>query len=184
MLNLADKITLSRLALTPVIVVLLYFPGKLVCLLALLLFILASLTDLIDGMVARRLGLVSNFGKFLDPLADKVLVCSLLIMMVQLQWAPAWVVILIVIRELLVTGLRAVASDQGIVIAADKVGKWKAATQMVSICFLLLHYEWFGLSPVLPGLVLLYLALVLTVFSGVHYLRNFYRSWMMGEAGA
>jgi CDP-diacylglycerol--glycerol-3-phosphate 3-phosphatidyltransferase len=114
-------------------------------------------------------------GKFLDPLADKLLVASALIMLVKLGWVEAWISITIVSREILVTGLRAIAADQGLVIAADKYGKLKTIVQTVALCPLILHYKWWGFDPNLLGQVLIYLALILTLFSGVNYLRNFYR---------
>jgi CDP-diacylglycerol--glycerol-3-phosphate 3-phosphatidyltransferase len=183
-LNLANKLTLARILGVPVIVLLLYFPTKMTCLLAMLVFIIASLTDLFDGLVARRLGMVTNFGKFLDPLADKILVGSVLIMLVELGWVPAWVVIIIVARETTVTGLRAVASDMGMVLAADKYGKLKTVIQILALCPLLLHFEWFGFDPVGIGTFLLYIALVLTVFSGGNYLYKFYKNWLDEEREA
>ncbi|MBQ1419852.1 MAG: CDP-diacylglycerol--glycerol-3-phosphate 3-phosphatidyltransferase, partial [Desulfovibrio sp.] len=122
-ITLATKITLMRVILVPVVVALLYFEGVITCRLAALAFILASITDWLDGYIARSCHMVSNMGKFLDPLADKVLICSVLIMLVMLGWAPAWVVIVIVSRELIVTGLRTIAIDEGIVLAADRYGK-------------------------------------------------------------
>ncbi|MEE0815316.1 MAG: CDP-diacylglycerol--glycerol-3-phosphate 3-phosphatidyltransferase, partial [Desulfovibrio fairfieldensis] len=103
MLNLANKITLLRILMAPLVVVLLYFEGPAFCILAALAFIFAAITDWMDGYIARRENMVTSMGKFLDPLADKVLICSVLIMFVKLGWAPAWVVIVIVCRELVVT---------------------------------------------------------------------------------
>lgn len=177
MFNLANKITLFRILLVPLIVVLLYFEGKTTCLVATLCFIIASFTDLIDGIVARRSNLVTSFGKFLDPLADKVLVSSVLIMLVELQWVAAWIAIVIICRDLMITGLRAIAADEGIVIAADKFGKLKTVFQLVAIVPLMVHYPLFGFDPVPLGQFLLYTALILTVFSGVNYLYKFYKIW-------
>lgn len=181
-LNLANKLTLARILGVPVIILLLYFPSKIACLCAMIVFIVASLTDMFDGLVARRMGMVTNFGKFLDPLADKILVGSVLIMLVELGWVPAWVVIIIIARETTVTGLRAVASDMGIVLAADRYGKLKTVIQIFALCPLLLHYEWFGMNPASIGMPFLYLALVLTVFSGGNYLYKFYQNWLNEEA--
>jgi len=175
MFNLANNLTFLRIACIPLLVLLLYFPGKISCLIAMFIFIGASLTDLVDGIIARRYNLVTNMGKFLDPLADKLLVASALIMLVKLGWVEAWISITIVSREILVTGLRAIAADQGLVIAADKYGKLKTIVQTVALCPLILHYNWWGFDPNLLGQVLIYLALILTLFSGVNYLRNFYR---------
>jgi CDP-diacylglycerol--glycerol-3-phosphate 3-phosphatidyltransferase len=175
MLNLPNLLTYSRVLAVPVIVVMLYYPGRLVCLLAMLLFIAAALTDMVDGILARRMNIISNFGKFLDPLADKLLISSVLVMLVQLGWVSAWIAIVIIARELTVTGLRAMASDKGLVMAADRYGKMKTIFQIVALCPLILHYPWFGLDPVLPGMVLLYVSLGLTIFSGANYLYNFYK---------
>ncbi len=176
MLNLANKITLLRILMTPLVVLLLYFEGPMTCILATLAFIFASLTDWADGYIARRSNMVTSMGKFLDPLADKVLICSVLIMFVKLDWAPAWVVIIIVCRELVVTGLRAIAIDEGIVLAADKFGKAKTVLQIFAIVPLALHYPLWGMDLRLLGLVLLYIALVLAVVSGANYCYDFYRN--------
>ena len=183
-LNIADKITLSRVAVVPVLIVLLYMPGRITCLVAMLLFIAACLTDMIDGIVARKFNLVSSFGKFLDPLADKILNSSVLIMLVHLRdaaghsWAPVWVVVVIIGRELVVTGLRAMAVEQGAVIAADRFGKLKTILQIVALCPIILHYPWFGLDIATMGKVLLYVALAMTVFSGGNYLYSFLKASM------
>lgn len=179
-MNLANKITLGRVLFVPVIIVLLHYPNKIFCLLATICLLLASLTDILDGYIARREGQVTSFGKFLDPLADKLLVCSILVMLTRLDWIAAWITIVIIGRELLVTGLRAMAADQGVVIAADKYGKLKTITQTVALILLTLHYPWFGLDPIPLGEVVLYIALAITVFSGANYLRVFHIHWLEG----
>ncbi len=176
-LNLANKITLLRIGAIIPILLLLAFPNHFTCWLAFLLFAAASMSDFVDGYIARREGQVTNFGKFLDPLADKLLICSVLIMMVGLGWVPAWVTIIIVVRELAVTGLRAVAADNGVVIAADKFGKWKTVLQLLALAPLIIHYSFWGISPEPIGLLILYLALILTVFSGGNYFYRFYKDW-------
>jgi CDP-diacylglycerol--glycerol-3-phosphate 3-phosphatidyltransferase len=178
LLNLPNKITLSRILAVPVIVVLLYYQNKATCLLACIGFVLASATDLVDGHIARRSNMVTSFGKFLDPLADKVLITSVLVMLVHLGWVEAWIAIVIICRELIITGLRAIAADEGVVIAADRYGKWKTIGQMVALTPLTLHYPWFGFSPVWIGQFLLYIAAALTVFSGMNYLYMFHRHWL------
>lgn len=175
MFNLANKLTLLRIVAIPFLVLLLHFPGRISCLLAMLLFILASLTDLLDGLLARKYNLVTSIGKFLDPLADKLLVASVLIMLVELGWLPAWIVILIIGREITVTGLRALAADQGQIMAADTYGKLKTIVQVAALCPLILHYSWWGLDPRPLGYVLISVALLLTLFSGVNYMYNFFR---------
>lgn len=178
MFNLANKLTLLRILAAPVIVLLLYFPNRVSCVVAAAVFVLASLTDMVDGIVARRQNMVTNFGKFLDPLADKLLIGSVLIMLADLQWVPAWIVVVIVCRELTVTGLRAAAMEQGMVLAADRFGKLKTILQTVALIPLILHFPLFGLDLEGLGGVLLYLALFMTVFSGANYLYNFYRNWL------
>ena len=173
MFNLPNCLTLTRIVAAPLIVVLLYYEGPLTCFCAALLFALASITDLLDGHIARRDNLVTSFGKFLDPLADKVLICSVLIMLTYLNWVSAWITVLIVCRELLVTGLRAMAADEGIVIAADKFGKWKTILQSIAIAPLTIHYPLMGINVHRLGEFLLYIALALTVVSGVHYIYSY-----------
>ena len=175
MFNLPNNLTLFRILAVPFLVLLLYFPSRAVCLLAMLLFVVASLTDLFDGLIARRYNLVTTMGKFLDPLADKLLIVSVLIMLAWLHWLPAWMAVLIVCRELTVTGLRAIAMEQGIVIAADQFGKLKTIVQIVAVCPLLLHYTWWGFDPQPLGMGLMWGAVVLTVLSGANYLRNFFK---------
>lgn len=178
MFNLANKLTLLRILAVPVMVLLLHFPNRVSCFAAVCVFIAASVTDMVDGIIARRGNMVTNFGKFLDPLADKLLIGSVLIMLARLDWAPAWVVVVIICRELAVTGLRAAAVDQGLVLAADRFGKLKTILQTVALIPLVLHYPTFGLDPAGIGVPLLYLALAMTVFSGANYLYNFYKNWL------
>jgi CDP-diacylglycerol---glycerol-3-phosphate 3-phosphatidyltransferase len=175
MLNPANKITLMRILAVPVLVVLLHYPGKMLNAVTMVGFILVALTDLADGYIARRWNLVSNLGKFLDPLADKLLITSVLVMLVTLDWVQGWIAIVIIGREITVTGLRAIAVDQGYVMAADSFGKLKAIVQVVALCPLILHYPWWGFDPQPIGQGLLLVALVLTVFSGAKYIYHFFR---------
>ena len=133
---------------------------------ALAIFIVASLTDLLDGKIARKYNLVTNFGKFMDPLADKLLVCSALICLVALNRVPAWIVIVIIAREFIISGFRLIASDNGVVIAASYWGKFKTTFQMVMICLMIVDIEQISL---LTGIVM-WAALILTVVSLVDYL--------------
>lgn len=176
-INLPTWLTIGRIGITPLIVLLLYFPNRATCLAAVILYMLASASDYFDGKLARRTKQVTSFGKFLDPLADKVLNCSILIMLTYLQWVQAWVVLLIVCRELMVTGLRAIAADEGHVMAADGLGKLKTVCQGVAIIPLMLHFTWFGWNLQLFGEIVLYIALALTVTSGAHYFYAFYKNW-------
>ena len=180
MLNLANKITLLRILMTPLVIVFLYFPGPGFCVLATLAFMLAAFTDWVDGYIARRENMVTSMGKFLDPLADKVLICSVLIMFAYHQWVPAWIVILIVCRELVVTGLRAMAIDEGIVLAADKFGKAKTVCEIIAIIPLMLHYPLFGYALWPIGEYLLYAALFLAILSGCNYSYYFYKQMLTG----
>ncbi len=184
-LNLANMLTMARVFAVPVIVVLLYiehtYQTVIATYLATGLFILASLTDMADGYIARRQNLITNLGKFLDPLADKLLIGSVLIMLVELRWVPAWVVVVIICRELAVTGMRGVAADKGVVIAADHFGKLKTIVQSLALVPLMAHYPIFGFDPAPIGMMLLYLALALTVFSGGNYLYSFYKNWLQME---
>ncbi len=143
---------------------------------ALAIFIVASLTDLLDGKIARKYNLVTNFGKFMDPLADKLLVCAAMIVLVEMGRIPSWVVVVIISREFIISGFRLIASDNGVVIAASYWGKFKTTFQMVMICMMLVkdapflssaaHQEYFALATD----IVMWIALVLTVVSLVDYL--------------
>lgn len=173
-MNLANKITLLRILMVPLIIVLLYFEGPVFCFLAACAFAFASATDWVDGYIARRWNMVTSMGKFLDPLADKVLICSVLIMFVHLEWAATWVVIIMVCRELVVTGLRAIAIDEGIVLAADKFGKAKTVLQICAIIPMTLHYPYWGYELWKIGEWLLYVAMLMSIFSCINYCVGFY----------
>jgi CDP-diacylglycerol--glycerol-3-phosphate 3-phosphatidyltransferase len=142
-------------------------------------FLVAALSDALDGYLARRLGMVTVVGKFLDPLADKLIVLSTLVMLVAVDRAPAWLVIVLMARELAVTGLRAIASQEGFVIAAGARGKAKTALQLVGIGFLLVHFRYdvlffdYTLDFHQVGIVLLYISLVMSVLSGYEYFKFF-----------
>lgn len=172
--NLPNSLTLFRVACVPVLVVLLFFPHKGTSFVAALVFGLASISDLLDGFLARRQQLVTTFGKFLDPLADKLIVSAALIMLIPLGRAPAWMVVVIVGRELAITGLRSMAVSEGRVISADELGKKKMVFQIVAILGLLLHYEYFGINFHAIGMFFLWLAVVLTLWSGFNYFRRFW----------
>ena len=162
-MNTANKLTLCRVVMIPIFIVLLYleFAGHLWV--ALAVFILASITDFVDGYVARHYNQVTDFGKFMDPLADKILVTAALVYFIPLGLAPAWVVILILAREFLVTSLRLIAAGKGIVIAADKWGKYKTATTMVWICYALLAQNFYPQMSVDAGGIVAIIHLVLSL---------------------
>lgn len=176
-LNWANRITLLRIGAIVPILLLMHFPGRITCLVATVLFMLAAFSDFLDGYIARREGQVTTFGKFLDPLADKLLICSVIIQMVGLGWVPAWIAVLVVMRELAVTGLRAVAADNGMVIAADRYGKLKTVVQIAALVPLLLHFPMYGVPLHEWGIFILYIALLLTIVSGINYFYQFFRDW-------
>lgn len=162
-MNTANKLTLSRVVMIPIFLVLMYwaFPGHKYA--ALAVFILASITDFVDGYIARHYNQVTDFGKFMDPLADKLLVMAAMLMFVAWGQMPAWVLLVVIAREFAVTGLRLIAVDMGRVIAAAKSGKVKTASTMVCICLMLLN---------IPGwlnTVCWLIILLTTVYSGAEY---------------
>lgn len=183
-MNLPNKLTIFRMIMVPFFVYILlapvYYPtGSFMYLIlppvlvtyanyiAAIIFVVASFTDFLDGYLARRDGLVTNFGKFMDPLADKLLVCSALICLIQTGLLPAWVVVIIISREFIISGFRLVASDNGVVIAASYWGKFKTVTQMVMVVVLILNFQ----HPlmILFANILIWLSVILTVVSLVDY---------------
>ncbi len=169
-MNLPNKLTILRVILIPFFVVFLmapYFEGY-GNYIALAIFIVASLTDMLDGKIARKYNLVTNFGKFMDPLADKLLVCSALICLIESGKLAAWIVIVIIAREFIISGFRLVASDNGVVIAASYWGKFKTVSQMLMVIVLILDLPHPAFRML--GTVLTYLALILTVVSLMDYI--------------
>ncbi len=166
-MNLPNKLTLFRVILIPVFIIALMsgiLPEPVNRYVGVIIFCVASFTDYLDGHIARKYNLVTNFGKFMDPLADKLLVSSALICMIELGFLPAWIVIIIISREFIITGFRLIAAESGLVIAASWWGKIKTVTQMFMIIFVLL-----GAGGII-GTVLIALATVFTVISGVDYI--------------
>ncbi|MBE5931797.1 MAG: CDP-diacylglycerol--glycerol-3-phosphate 3-phosphatidyltransferase [Lachnospiraceae bacterium] len=168
-MNLPNKLTVLRVVLIPFFLVALMIDaipyGKWI---AVAIFIIASLTDMLDGKIARKYNLITNFGKFMDPLADKLLVCSAMIALIELDRIPAWVVIIIIAREFIISGFRLVASDNGIVIAAGWWGKVKTVVQMVMITVILCDFG--GAVVSIVENVLIYASLALTIISLIDYL--------------
>ena len=169
-MNLPNKLTIMRVILIPFFVFFLlspYFPayGNYI---AVAIFIVASLTDMLDGKIARKYNLVTNFGKFMDPLADKLLVCSAMICLIELDRLAAWIVIVIIAREFIISGFRLVASANGVVIAASYWGKFKTTFQMLMVIVLILDIQ-MPFFQIL-GTVLTYVALILTVVSLIDYI--------------
>lgn len=171
-MNLPNKLTLFRVVLIPFFVFFLlapYFEGY-GNYIALAIFVVASLTDLADGKIARKYNLVTNFGKFMDPLADKLLVCSAMICLVDLKLIPSWVVLIIIAREFIISGFRLVASDNGVVIAASYWGKFKTTFQMIMVIVIIFNINLKLEALEIAGIVLIYVSLLLTVVSLVDYI--------------
>ena len=169
-MNTPNKLTIARMILVPffVLFILTGWGGEANRYICLVIFVVASITDWFDGHLARKNNLVTNFGKFMDPLADKLLVCSALICMIELDRLPAWFVIIIIGREFIISGFRLIAAENGIVIAANYWGKFKTTFQMVMICLMIANIE--ALSVLTT--IVMWVALVLTVVSLVDYLMK------------
>jgi CDP-diacylglycerol--glycerol-3-phosphate 3-phosphatidyltransferase len=187
MANLPNILTIFRIVLIPVLVVLLTNPGPTASILAALTFFLACLSDFFDGYLARRWGISTTVGKLLDPLADKLIVAAALIMlsgMDRVPEVPAWMTAVIIGREIAVTGLRAVALGQGIVVAAEELGKYKMIFQVFAIHGLLLHYDFLGVDWHGGGMYFLWISLVLGLWSGIDYHVKVIRQLVRGAAPA
>lgn len=176
-LNLPNLLTLTRILLIPVFVVLFVTPDQDRSLMAAIVFVVAAVTDMLDGYLARRSGQVTKLGKLLDPIADKLLVLSALILLVNVDRVSALVAILIIARELGVTGIRAIAASEGFIIAAETTGKYKMALQVVAIVMLILEGTWLGAlgNLHLAGTATLYLSLLLGYVSGGQYVWSFWK---------
>jgi CDP-diacylglycerol---glycerol-3-phosphate 3-phosphatidyltransferase len=182
--NLPNAITAIRIAMIPVFLWFTYYESRVDSFIAAITYAATGATDFLDGWVARRTGKITVIGKFLDPTADKLIVMAALVMLVHLGRVAAWVVIVIMAREFIVTGLRTIAMSEGIVIAAGMEGKQKAAFQVAAITFLLLHYAYpvdFGLIAVefdanKVGTVLLFVSLFFSIWSMVDYFRGFVKA--------
>ncbi|MGD9308024.1 MAG: CDP-diacylglycerol--glycerol-3-phosphate 3-phosphatidyltransferase [Desulfosarcina sp.] len=168
-----NTLTLFRIISVPIIVVLLMMPNRLTALVAGLIFSAAAITDYFDGYLARRYGLVSNLGKVMDPVADKLLVSCSLIMLTALGWMPAWIACIIIGRELAVTGLRNIIAQHKLDVSASSLGKYKTGFQIAAIIPLMFHYPAFGFDFQAVGRFFLWGALAFTVWSGVDYFLRF-----------
>ena len=166
-MNLPNKLTLLRVIMIPFFLIFLLLDitpdDKWI---ALAIFVIASLTDLADGKIARKYNLITNFGKFMDPLADKLLVCSAMIALIELERIPAWIVIVIIAREFIISGFRLVASDNGVVIAASYWGKFKTTFQMIMVILMIVDIPQLQIVTT----IIMYIALVLTIVSLIDYL--------------
>jgi len=191
--NIANILTASRIVLVPAVLVLLWMikpevnplnwrhfqvsppvgNDQLYSILAVIFFTVASLTDLLDGYLARKYQLVTNLGKLLDPLADKILVLGTMVFLVALNRLPGWMVVVVLSRELAVTSLRGVAGADGVVIAASKLGKYKTVFQDVALGFVMLYYPVYGANVYAVGMVSMMAAVILTIWSGIDYFWAF-----------
>ena len=168
-MNTPNKLTIARMIIVPFLVIFLLtgWGGEANRYISLTLFVVASVTDWFDGYLARKNNLVTNFGKFMDPLADKLLVCSAMICMIDLKRLSAWFVIIIITREFIISGFRLIAAENGIVIAANYWGKFKTASQMIMIILLILHFD--GIFVILEQ-IFIWLSLALTIISLITYI--------------
>lgn len=185
-MNLPNKITISRIFLIPLFLIVLSIDfnwGEIAIgnnvlpitqLVGSIIFIIASITDWLDGYIARKYNLITNMGKFLDPLADKLLVSAAFIMLIELQIAPAWIIIVIISREFAITGFRLVASGEGVVLAASSMGKLKTVSQILAVILLMLNNFPFSYTNIPVDMIMLYIALIFTVWSGIDY---FIKNW-------
>jgi len=171
--SIPNLLTITRIACIPLIWISLSFEGESFGILAAIFFIIASITDILDGFFARKYSAVTNFGKFLDPLADKLLITVTMLMLIPMNRIPVWVVIIIICREIAITGLRGIAVNEGLVIQASILGKYKTIFQAVALSCLCINYTYFEVDFHVVGMVFLWGALILTIWSGWDYLRQF-----------
>lgn len=183
--NLPNILTYIRIAAIPLVMLLIWRGEPESCAIAAWVYSFATITDFFDGWLARRMGLVTVIGKFLDPLADKLMVMAMLVMMVALNRVPGWLVVIILTREMTINGLRAIASSEGLVIPAGWFGKYKTALQLIAVMCLLVHYPYtlwfFGIHAEVVdfntvGLWVLGLSVIFSVISAVLYFRDFFRA--------
>ena len=175
-LTLPNGVTIIRVLAIPIILFLLIYPGRIYQLITALLFLAAAVTDTFDGYLARRRGVVTTLGKFLDPLADKLLIVTALIALIPARAVPVWMVIVIVGREIAVTGLRGIAVSQDIVISASPMGKYKTVFEVVSIFFLILNGGFLAIDFYVIGMVFLWISLAIAVLSAIDYFKKFLES--------
>ena len=176
-----NTLTLFRIAAIPLIIVLLMYPNRWTTFLAAIIFSAAAITDYLDGYLARTRGLESTLGKVLDPVADKLLVSSAFIMLTSLGWIPAWIVCIIIGRELAITGLRNIIAGKGEDVSSSWLGKYKTGFQIAAVIPLTFHYPYFGVDLHAIGNFFLYGALIFTIWSGVDYVV---KSWKLLEVDA
>lgn len=175
LLNLPNTITMLRVSVIPVLFFLLLSPGQTGSLVIAALFVIAAFTDFLDGYIARKYEIVTVMGKFLDPIADKLIINTAMILMIPIGRIPAWIVAVIITRDFVVDGIRAIASSEGAIIQASILGKQKTICQVFAVTALMIHYPFLGIDAHAVGIVIVYLALILSVYSGMDYFMKFYR---------
>ncbi|MCE5274181.1 MAG: CDP-diacylglycerol--glycerol-3-phosphate 3-phosphatidyltransferase [Syntrophaceae bacterium] len=172
-MNISNALTVSRIVVVPIIAILLIHDSVITSVAAAVLFVAATITDYLDGYFARKLHIESDLGKLLDPLADKLLIATVMILLIPLGRISAWIVAVVIARELAVTGLRSMASERSIIIAANWLGKYKTAFQCAAVIPLLVHYPILGLQFQLAGEFFLWIALFFTLWSGFDYVAGY-----------
>lgn len=175
-MNIANKITVLRIILIPIFMFFMLVDVSYNMEIALVIFLIASLTDKLDGYYARKYNLVTDLGKFLDPLADKLLVTAAFLIFIELGRIDAWVVFIILAREFAVTGLRGIAANKNIVIAASNMGKFKTVTQIITIVILFLDNYPFSIINIPMDIIFIYITLFITIASGADYFMKYFKS--------
>jgi CDP-diacylglycerol--glycerol-3-phosphate 3-phosphatidyltransferase len=178
-LNLPNAITMLRILIIPVLFFLLVPPDQFWSLVLATVFIAASLTDLLDGYIARKYQLITVMGKFLDPIADKLVINTAMILMIPIGRIPAWVVAIIIIRDFFVDGIRSIATSEGVIIQASNLGKKKTLCQVFAVSALMIHYPFLGADAHTVGTFLLFLALILSIVSAIEYFVKFIKEVVM-----
>ncbi|SEM14975.1 CDP-diacylglycerol--glycerol-3-phosphate 3-phosphatidyltransferase [Syntrophus gentianae] len=179
--NLPNIITMVRIGVIPILFFLLTSPDLTWSLVIAFLFLAAALTDFLDGYIARKYEIITKMGQFLDPIADKLIVNTAMILMIPIGRIPAWVVAITIIRDIAVDGMRSIASGEGRVIDASALGKKKTLCQTMAVIALIIHYPFWGIDAHAVGMVTLYIALFFTVYSGLDYFAKFYRSTLRSK---
>jgi CDP-diacylglycerol---glycerol-3-phosphate 3-phosphatidyltransferase len=174
--NLPNTITLLRICIVPFLFILLLEPGEFWSLILAILFVIASITDVFDGYFARKYNLITTMGKFLDPIADKLIINTAMILMIPIGRIPAWIVAITIIRDLIVDVIRSIASSEGYYIQASILGKQKTLAQNIAVTALMINFSIFGINAHDVGMVILYVALFLTIYSGIDYFVKFYQT--------
>jgi len=174
--NLPNTITMMRIAVVPFLFFLLTDPGEFWSFVLAVFFVIASVTDFFDGYVARKYQLITTMGKFLDPIADKIIVNTAMILLIPIGRIPAWIVAVTIIRDLIVDVIRSIASSEGIYIQASRLGKQKTVAQIIAVTALIIHYPVLGINAHVVGTMVLYVAFVFTVYSGADYFLKMIKS--------